>query len=143
MKCSELNYFTCEEVSSFTCDQLNSDKQDLLLKIARGEIIVSDQAWEKVRVLCENSIRLYNSIAPESKKFEIQSKSNWGTALSNIGSIASIISFFSGLFNPTSVTNVTNNYIENNFYINEDIQHTLEYNIDEILNILEIHEEIL
>ena len=45
MKCSELNYFTYDEVSSFTCNQLNSDKQDLLLKIARGEILVSDQTW--------------------------------------------------------------------------------------------------
>lgn len=147
MKCSELDTFTCDEISSLTCDQIDSDKQDLLFKIAMGEIAVPDQVWEKIRILCENSIKMYNAIAPNSQKITITQKARWENARDNMSFVLSSISFIFGLLNKTSPManyNTENNiYIENPAPIDEKTRDTLSHNIEEILDMLEDHKEVL
>ena len=147
MKCSELNTFTCDEISSLTCDQIDSDKQDLLLKIATGEITVPDKVWEKIRILCENSIKMYNAIAPDFQKVTISQKTRLENIRDNMSFVFSSISFIWTLLNPTST--ITNYNIENNIYIknpapiDEETRNALSHNIDEILDTLEEHKEVL
>lgn len=147
MKCSELDTFTCDEISSLTCDQIDSDKQELLLQIATGKITVSEEIWEKIKTLCENSIRLYNATAPESKRIPVENNTE-SDLTKKIKLILRSIEILIGFVFGQSV-NITNYNVENNIYletpapIDEKTRDTLSHNIEEILDMLEEHKEVL